>query len=147
MIDSAVASLIPHTGEMSLLERVVRWDDDSVTLTTTTHRNPNHPLADNGRLRSIHLCEYGAQAMAVHGGLRARARGQRVQPGMLVSLKDVALYCDSIHELEGELLIEARQLHGHDAAWQYEFRASHEGRLLAQGRAIISLAAGTCASP
>ena len=143
MIDNAVASLIPHTGDMSLLERVVRWDDDSVTLTTTTHRNPIHPLADNGRLRSIHWCEYGAQAMAVHGGLRARARGERAQPAMLVSLKDVALYCDSIHELEGELLIEARQLHGHDTAWQYEFRASNEGRLLAQGRAIISLASGT----
>jgi predicted hotdog family 3-hydroxylacyl-ACP dehydratase len=142
MIDNAVASLIPHTGDMSLLERVVRWDDDSVTLTTTTHRNPIHPLADNGRLRSIHLCEYGAQAMAVHGGLRARARGERAQPAMLVSLKDVALYCDYIHELEGELLIEARQLHGNDTAWQYVFRASHAGRLLAQGRATISLASG-----
>lgn len=142
MIDSAVASLIPHTGAMSLLERVVGWDDASVTLTTTTHRNPAHPLADNGRLRSIHLCEYGAQAMAVHGGLRAQARGERVQPGMLVSLKDVALHCDYIHELEGELLIEARQLHCNDTAWQYEFRASHAGRLLAEGRAIISLASG-----
>ncbi len=143
MIDTAVAGLIPHAGDMSLLERVVRWDADSVTLSTMTHLNPTHPLADKGHLRSIHLCEYGAQAMAVHGGLRARARGERAQPGMLVSLRDVALYCDYIHEMRGELLIEARQLHCSDSAWQYEFRALFEGRTLAQGRAMISLASGT----
>jgi predicted hotdog family 3-hydroxylacyl-ACP dehydratase len=143
MIDTDLAGLIPHAGDMSLLDRVVRWDADSVTLSTMSHLNPAHPLADRGRLRSIHLCEYGAQAMAVHGGLRARACGKRPQPGMLASLRDVALSCDYIHELRGELLIEARQLHCNDSAWQYEFRAMFEGRLLAQGRAMISLASGT----
>lgn len=143
MIDTAVASLIPHAGTMSLLERVVRWDAESVTLSTMTHLNPAHPLAAGGRLRSIHLCEYGAQAMAVHGGLRARARGEPARPGMLVSLKDVTLYCDYIHAMRGELLIEARQLHCNDSAWQYEFLAMFEGRSLAEGRAMISLASGT----
>ncbi len=143
MIDTDVAGLIPHSGDMSLLERLVSWDAASVTLSTMTHLNPTHPLAAGGRLRSIHLCEYGAQAMAVHGGLRARARGERAQPGMLVSLKDVTLYCDYVHELRGELLIEARQLHCNDSAWQYEFRALFEGRTLAQGRAMISLASGS----
>jgi predicted hotdog family 3-hydroxylacyl-ACP dehydratase len=143
MIDTAVAGLIPHAGDMSLLERVVTWDAESVTLSTMTHLNPTHPLADRGRLRSIHLCEYGAQAMAVHGALLARARGERAQPGMLASLKDVTLHCDYIHEMQGELLIEARQLHSNDSAWQYEFRALFAGRSLAQGRVMISLASDT----
>jgi predicted hotdog family 3-hydroxylacyl-ACP dehydratase len=125
---------------MCLLERIEHWDDSSVTIATTTHRNPANPLAGRSGLRAIHLCEYGAQAMAVHGGLAARARGERARPGLLVSLRDVTLGCDFVQDLEGELMVEARRLHDSGAAWQYEFRVTHDGRLLAQGRAMVSVA-------
>jgi predicted hotdog family 3-hydroxylacyl-ACP dehydratase len=128
---------------MCLLERVVDWDDASVTLATTTHRDPANPLARGGRLHAIHLCEYGAQAMAVHGGLAARARGERARPGLLVSLRDVVLARDFVHDLPGELEVEARRLHDSSTAWQYEFRVTHAGRLLGQGRAVVSLASAT----
>jgi predicted hotdog family 3-hydroxylacyl-ACP dehydratase len=128
---------------MCLLERVVDWDDASVTLATTTHRDPANPLARGGRLHAIHLCEYGAQAMAVHGGLAARARGERARPGLLVSLRDVVLARAFVHDLPGELEVEARRLHDSSTAWQYEFRVMHAGRLLAQGRAVVSLAPAT----
>ena len=138
--DERIAALIPHAGTMCLLERIVHWDDTSVTLATTTHRNPDNPLATASGLRAIHLCEYGAQAMAVHGGLAAAARGGRALPGLLVSLRDVTLACDFVQDLEGELLVEARRLHESDTAWQYEFRVTHAGRLLAQGRSTVSVA-------
>ena len=138
--DERIATLIPHAGTMCLLERIVRWDDSSVTLATTTHRNPDNPLATSRGLRAIHLCEYGAQAMAVHGGLAAHAQGQQALPGLLVSLRDVTLGCDFVHDLGGELLVEARRLHESDTAWQYEFRVTHAGKLLAQGRSTVSVA-------
>lgn len=138
-----VASLLPHAGRMCLLERVLDWDDATVTLTTATHRDTANPLLEDGRLRAIHLCEYGAQAMAVHGGLRARARGERARPGFLVSLRDVVLDCDYVHDLAGELVVSARCLHESLSAWQYEFRVTHGPRQLAQGRATVSLASGT----
>ena len=138
-----IASLVPHAGRMCLLERVLDWDESTVTLATVTHRDPANPLRSDGRLRAIHLCEYGAQAMAVHGGLRARSRGERAQPGMLVSLRDVLLDCDDVHDLVGELLITARCVRESPSAWQYDFRVSHGTRLLAQGRATVSLASGT----
>jgi len=125
---------------MCLLERIEHWDDSSVTVATTTHRNPSHPLASPSGLRAIHLCEYGAQAMAVHGGLTAQARGERTRPGLLVSLRDVMLGCDFVQDFEGELLVEARRLHDSGTAWQYEFRVTHAGKLLAQGRATVSVA-------
>jgi predicted hotdog family 3-hydroxylacyl-ACP dehydratase len=136
--DQRIAALIPHAGTMCLLERIVHWDDSSVTLATTTHRNPDNPLATASGLRAIHLCEYGAQAMAVHGGLSAESRGERALPGLLVSLRDVALHCDFIHGLEGDLIVEATRLHDSGAAWQYAFRVLHAGVLLAQGRATVS---------
>jgi len=137
-VDQRIAGLIPHAGTMCLLERIVHWDDSSVTVATTTHRNQDHPLATPAGLRAIHLCEYGAQAMAVHGGLSAQARGERARPGLLVSLRDVALHCDFVHELERELVVEATRLHDSGAAWAYAFRVLHAGALLAQGRATVS---------
>jgi predicted hotdog family 3-hydroxylacyl-ACP dehydratase len=138
--DERISALIPHAGTMCLLERIEHWDDSSVTIATTTHRNPANPLAGRSGLRAIHLCEYGAQAMAVHGGLMAHARGERARPGLLVSLRDVTLGCDFVNDLEGELVVEARRLHDSGAAWQYEFRVTHTGKLLAQGRAMVSVA-------
>jgi predicted hotdog family 3-hydroxylacyl-ACP dehydratase len=139
-IEPRISDLVPHAGSMCLLERVVAWDDSSITLATTTHRKPANPLARDGRLHAIHLCEYGAQAMAVHGGLTAQARGERAQPGLLVSLREVVLGRDFVDELDGELLVEARRLHDSGTAWQYEFRVTHSGQLLAQGRAMVSVA-------
>ena len=138
-----VASLVPHAGMMCLLERVLDWDDATVTLATATHRDPANPLLEDERLRAIHLCEYGAQAMAVHGGLRARARGERTRPGLLVSLRDVVLDCDYVDDLAGELIVSAHCLHESPSAWQYSFRVTHGQRQLAQGRATVSLASGT----
>jgi predicted hotdog family 3-hydroxylacyl-ACP dehydratase len=138
--DTRIAGLVPHAGSMCLLERIVRWDEESVTAATTTHRSSANPLAVGGRLHAMQLCEYGAQAMAVHGGLAARARGETARPGLLVSLRDVALNCDFVEGLDGELIVEARRVHDSGAAWQYEFRVEHAGRTLAQGRAVVSVA-------
>jgi predicted hotdog family 3-hydroxylacyl-ACP dehydratase len=136
--DPRIAALIPHAGGMCLLERIERWDDTGIALATSTHRDPGNPLARESRLRAIHLCEYGAQAMAVHGGLVAQGRGERARPGLLVSLRDVVLHCDFVQDLDGELLVEADRLHASESAWQYLFRVRHAGRLLAQGRATVS---------
>lgn len=134
-----IAELVPHGGAMCLLERVLEWNEATVTLATTSHRDPDNPLCSDGRLRAIHLCEYGAQAMAVHGGLRARARGERARAGLLVSLRDVVLDCDWAHDLAGELIVVASCVHESPSAWQYEFRVSHRQRQLARGRATVSL--------
>lgn len=132
-----IRSLIPHTGSMCLLERIVHWDEKGVELATTTHRDPENPLRRQGRLHAIHLCEYGAQAMAVHGGLMARATGGSVRPGMLVSLRDVVLSADRIDVLDGELRVEVSRLQGGAAGVQYAFRVRHRESELARGRAAV----------
>lgn len=136
---SALANLIPHQGAMCLLERVVDWNEQDIRLATTTHASSENPLRSDGRLRAIHLCEYGAQAMAVHGALKARASGGTAPPGMLVSLRAVALHCDHIEELAGELFVEAHCLQAGTASQQYSFRILHGATLLAEGRAAVLL--------
>jgi predicted hotdog family 3-hydroxylacyl-ACP dehydratase len=155
-----ILSMIPHQGGMCLWDRVLHWDAGSVQLQAGNHRDPEHPLRHNGQLGAIHLCEYGAQAMAVHGGLRARDHGGRAAPGVLVALRDVQLHVSRIDQLPGLIQAHAAAHHAApparpappgliqahaqvlveaEASQQYGFRILHEGQLLAEGRAAVML--------
>ena len=132
-----IAALIPHQRDMCLLDRVVEWSKDHIVLTTSTHRSLSNPLRLDDRLRAIHLCEYGAQAMAVHGGLCAQSEGRRATPGFLVSLRDVTLNIDFIDQLAGDLQVGAQRLLQTSGSWQYSFVVEHGNQPLATGRAAI----------
>ena len=134
-----IAAVVPHEGGMCLLERVIEWDEQRVVLESTTHRSATNPLRRDGRLSAVHLCEYGAQAMAVHGALKAQKRGGRAAPGMLVSLRAVTFARDYVDDLPGALTIEATCLQASEASLQYSFRVSHAGTALAEGRAAVVL--------
>lgn len=134
-----ILSMIPHQGGMCLWDRVLQWDEASVQLQAGNHRDPDHPLRHDGQLGAIHLCEYGAQAMAVHGGLRARDHGGRAAPGVLVALRDVHLHVAHIDHLPGTIEVHAQVLVEAEASQQYGFRILHEGQLLAEGRAAVML--------
>ena len=136
-----IAVLVPHQGAMCLWQEVVEHDANRVSLRTTSHRDPSNPLRSDGRLRALHLCEYGAQAMAVHGGLLGRASGTPVPAGMLVALRGVALHVARIDDLPGELEGEATLLANGADSQQYAFRILHAGTLLAEGRAAVMLGA------
>jgi predicted hotdog family 3-hydroxylacyl-ACP dehydratase len=134
-----ILSLVPHQGDMCLWDAVLAWDARSIQLRAANHRDPSHPLRAAGQLRAVHLCEYGAQAMAVHGGLLAHATGGRAKPGLLVALRAVDLHVARIDDLPGDLACTADMLTDGDSSWQYEFRITHDGQLLAQGRAAVVL--------
>lgn len=135
-----IAALIPHQGAMCLWDEVVAWDRQRIELRAHNHRDAAHPLRSNGRLRAVHLCEYGAQAMAVHGGLRARAEGaDAARPGVLVALREVHLRVARIDNLPGALEGEAELLMETESSQQYRFRIQHADGLLAEGRAAVML--------
>jgi predicted hotdog family 3-hydroxylacyl-ACP dehydratase len=135
----AIGALVPHAGAMCLWDEVVEWNDDSIRLRARNHRDPAHPLRGDGRLRAVHLCEYGAQAMAVHGGLLAQRGGAVAAAGMLVALRGVALHVARIDDLPGPLECVAQMLVAGEASQQYRFRITHAGALLAEGRAAVML--------
>lgn len=134
-------ALIPHQGAMCLLDEVVAWTATAIHARSDSHRRSDNPLRSDGRLRALHLCEYGAQAMAVHGALLARAAGVRAAPGMLVSLRAVDLAVARIDDLAGTLDIHAERLAADERSCQCAFRIEHRGVLLAQGRAAVMRAA------
>ena len=134
---SAWQHLIPHRGAMCLLDAVIAWDDARIALVTASHRRADNPLRSDGILRAVHLCEYGAQAMAIHGGLLAQREGRAAAPGYLVSLRGVKLCLARIDALPGALAVSAEKLLATAGSWQYGFRVEHAGVLLAEGRAAV----------
>jgi predicted hotdog family 3-hydroxylacyl-ACP dehydratase len=134
-----IEALVPHGGVMCLWDEVATFDDARIVVRAFNHRDPTHPLRSGGRLRAVHLCEYGAQAMAVHGGLLARRGGGTAPPGMLVALRDVTLHAARIDDLAGALEGEAEALALSATGQQYAFRIWHAGVLLAEGRAAVVL--------
>jgi predicted hotdog family 3-hydroxylacyl-ACP dehydratase len=129
-----IDGLLPHAGHALMIDRVVRWDDAEILVATRRHRSPDNPLRRAERLAAVHLAEFGAQAMAIHGGLRNRAAGLPMQPALLVSVRDLELQRDYIDDLDGELEISARPLLANAASWQYVFTVTHAGTTIASGR-------------
>lgn len=132
-----IERLIPHQGDMCLLERVQRYTDEMIVCTTASHRSMTHPLRIDGQLAAIHLCEYGAQAMAVHGGLLAREQGAVAKPGLLVALREVKLAVDRVDDTLEQLEVTATRINASDSAWQYTFSVRADGVELASGRAMV----------
>jgi predicted hotdog family 3-hydroxylacyl-ACP dehydratase len=130
--------LIPHGGDMCLLDGVLAWDHTSIHATSVSHVLDTHPLRGARGLHAVHLAEYGAQAMAVHGALRARVQGATApRPGMLVSLRGVRLGVDRADTLAGTLHVHAQCLMADEAGAQYTFRIEHDGVEIASGRAAV----------
>jgi predicted hotdog family 3-hydroxylacyl-ACP dehydratase len=132
------AHLIPHAGTMCLLDAVLAWDERTLHATSAGHARLDNPLRGADGLHAVHLAEYGAQAMAVHGALLARAGGNAaMRPGRLVSLRDVQLFEEYVDRLDGHLDVHAECLYADSSGAQYAFRVAHRGRLLASGRAAV----------
>jgi len=98
------AALIPHCGTMSLIDQVESWTDNSIYCTTESHLLENNPLRFNNQLSAIHLIEYGAQAMAIHGGLLSG----HCSPGYLAAIRAAHLHIDILDTVKTTLHIKAQ---------------------------------------
>lgn len=132
-----LCSLIPHAGNMCLLESVLEWNTGEIRCSATSHTDSGNPLRNNGRLAAVHLLEYGAQAMAVHGGLLARDAGARVLPGYLAALRDVVLQQDFIDHIDTPLMVHAVMIATATDSFMYRFTITVEGLVLASARATV----------
>ena len=133
-----IAALIPHAGAMCLLDEVVCWDAAHILCRSGSHRQNDHPLAQDGQLPAVCGVEYAAQAMAVHGALSGSG-GTTPASGYLASLRDVACQVARLDSLDGDLEIEAEQLLGEAGRVIYRFAISCNGRPVLSGRAAVVL--------
>lgn len=136
-----IAARIPHAGSMCLLDGVVSWSQDRIHCRASSHRDPGNPLRAGGRLGIANGIEYAAQAMAVHGALRA---GSEAAPraGFLTSVRDVEFLASAL-DGEADLDLHAECLNGDGNHLMYAFRVEAAGTPLITGRASVMLDAGS----
>ena len=131
-----IARLIPHKGAMVLLDTVENWTDSRIVCATQSHRRADNPLRRDGRLSAICGVEYGAQAMAVHGGLI----GGKHKSGYLASLRNVFLHVDWLDDVETAISVTADLVHLDTSAFVYDFSLAGDGSELVSGRATVFVA-------
>lgn len=96
-----IRRFIPHSGPMCLINRVDYWNERSIRCAAMSHQDPDNPLRLAGELSSIHLLEYGAQTMAIHGGLLTN----KTASGVLAAVRNVDLYIDKLDHIHDEIII------------------------------------------
>jgi len=132
-----LCSLIPHSFDMCLLERIEFWDKDKIVCYSNSHFLENNPLRSEKKLSSINVLEYAAQAMAVHGGLHNREHGLQMTEGYLAALRDIKLNLCELDKLKTELRIEAKKILSQGGNMIYAFTVSTAEIELASGRATV----------
>lgn len=137
MLDkSALCKLIPHAGDMCLLEAVLDWDADSIRCQAVSHQDAGNPLRGEAGLHALTGVEYAAQAMAIHGGLLA---GESSPPrqGYLAAVRDLDLHVQRLDTLPAPLTIEAERLMGEGDSILYQFALHAAGVCVLAGRASV----------
>ena len=136
-----IQALIPHAGDMCLLDSVTQWDATHIACIALSHRNPDNPLAHHGKLHALSGIEFAAQAMAVHGSLTGLV-GRRPRSGLLVSVRDVVARVTYLSDFAEDLQIDAQQLIAGENSVTYSFSIHIGDHELLAGRAMVVLDAG-----
>src|SRR3546814_19740414 len=110
---------------MCLWDALLNSDEHSAHCRTESHRDAANPLRRDGQLAAVHLIEYGAQAMAVHGGWMARQNraagdGAGARPGVLAAVRQFEVYVARLDDLAAPLECpEIGRASCRESEWQY----------------------------
>lgn len=136
----ALHELLPHSGDMCLLDRVLACDVERITVSSRVGSVGEHPLAKDGCLSPLLVPEYAAQAAALH----LTGQDSRFGAGRSVFLAAVkALNWRGRGLLTGaELVLDVRSISVSDSGVIYSFSAqTTEGAFEIQGRISLMVAA------
>lgn len=85
MSDWPIAELVPHAGDMILIDQVLRFGDEDVETRLTVR--PGLFTQDDGSLPAWVGVELMAQSIAAYAGCQARQAGQPVELGFLLGTR------------------------------------------------------------
>jgi predicted hotdog family 3-hydroxylacyl-ACP dehydratase len=80
-----IAQLVPHDGQMVLLDRVLGFETERFSAEVSIR--PDTIFCDGAGVGSWVGIEYMAQAIAAHAGYKARLRGEAVKVGFLLGAR------------------------------------------------------------
>lgn len=80
-----IAELIPHSGRMVLLDKIITFDEHSLSAELTV-RNDGL-LGDANSVPAYAGIEYMAQAIAAYAGIQAKQAGEPIKIGFLLGTR------------------------------------------------------------
>jgi predicted hotdog family 3-hydroxylacyl-ACP dehydratase len=110
VIEIPIAELVPHSGLMCLLDRVVSHDQRE-TVCAVRVGDSGLFVDASDRVPVWVGIEYMAQCIAVHGGLQARSAGEKPRPGLFLGARRLSFGAQGF-EIGSELLVSARHVGG-----------------------------------
>ena len=133
-----ISALLPHSGDMVLIDRVEGWSEDDIVCSANSHLRRQTPLRYGDALPAFAALEYAAQAMALHGALSS---GGAVRPGLLASVRDMRLFTDRLDDVSGVLWIRPVLLRRDPRAAVYRFHVGSADEVLVSGRVGVVMPA------
>jgi predicted hotdog family 3-hydroxylacyl-ACP dehydratase len=141
MDKSDIDLLLPHAGDMALLETVTLFAFDRIECTATSHIAPQNPLRAGEVLPASAAIEYAAQAIALHGVLRNRERGVD-KSALMAVLRRVRWAEAPLSAAASPLTVSARQIAELGDSAQYAFEVvDARGLEFASGEATFMFVA------
>jgi len=135
-----IADLIPHSGPMCLLDRVLEHSPERTVCRVDPSGSAILARPD-GSVPVWVAIEYMAQCVAVHGGLAARALGEAPRPGLLLGSRRVRF--DAVDFAPGDAMcVIARHHAGERGLVVFECAVARESDSapLVQGRLNVYIA-------
>lgn len=136
-----IAALIPHGDSMCMLDEVSVWDAEQIQCRSLQFAGEHNPLFEDGRLETVLLIEYAAQAAAIHAALLQSELG-KPRPAYIGAVKSIELLAMVNNSLAIE--ISAHCLLNNSSGAIYEFVAtqtnssSTTNSTLMKGRLILN---------
>lgn len=141
MIDDPlpIRQLVPHSGAMCLLDRIVRHDEESLVAEVCIRADGpfTDSLGPGSGVGAWVAIEYMAQAVAAWAGLQSRKRGESPKIGFLLGSRRVRT-CVSSFAVGQVLWIEVRPAYQADnGLGQFDCRLLSEGQEWAQAQLTV----------
>jgi predicted hotdog family 3-hydroxylacyl-ACP dehydratase len=119
-----VAELLPHSGKMVLLDRMIECDDKLLSAELVVR---NDGLLGNDKTVPAWAgIEYMAQAVAAYAGMMARRAGEPVKPGLLLGTRR---YSSNVAEFKAgsTLTVRAEKIIQNDNMAAFECKIQGDG--------------------
>lgn len=100
-----IDQLVPHSAPMILLDRVIGYDDDSLSAMLTI--TPGTPFLRDDSVPAYIAIEYMAQAITAYDGIHSLLNGNPVSIGFLLGSRQLKLLVNNFN-IADELVVTAR---------------------------------------
>lgn len=129
-----IAELIPHSGAMVLLDRLVEWSPGFARCALTIRRTM--PFVVEGTVESVVTIEYMAQAVAACLGYAALGGGDGVRVGMIIACKRFEAHADRL--LVGDVLeVQVSCIQGNESLSHFDCKVTRAGAVFSE--AVLTL--------